>query len=65
MASQLHLLFFSCAIIYYNNIYNIRFVNLNKISRTFLCNIPACNLVINCYNNKRKEDANKWKQNTK
>lgn len=51
------------AIIYY--IYkNIRFVNLYKISRAFLCNIPTCNLAINCYNNKRKEDINKTKKTT-
>ena len=32
------------------------FVNLYKISRTFLRNIPYCNLDINGYNNKREEE---------
>jgi len=29
---------------------------LHKNINTYLCNIPACNLVINVYNNKREEE---------
>ena len=50
-ASERH---YRCPAIIYYNIYNIQFVNLHKISRAFLCNIPYCNLESNGYNNKRK-----------
>nr|DAM83565.1 MAG TPA: hypothetical protein [Caudoviricetes sp.] len=35
--------FYRCQAIIYYNIYNIRFVNLHKISRAFLCNIFVMN----------------------
>ena len=39
--------------IFYAYVY---FVNLHKIRRTFLYNIPYCNLDTNGYNNKREEE---------